>query len=362
MIVEIIDNHVSNVDISDASIDELLDVDVSTVVPSEGQSLTWSTVAGKWIPATITGGSGGGSNLSSSVAETITGTWNFVNGAKVSNFTFSGNDINDVTTVSNSGLTLNYTSPSSNYYRDFTIFNGKGLAAMKITGASRTATFYSAIQFGAVTAGLNQILYSGYTGETGDSAEIAVSYNSGFDPSTSAYSSPWFRSFHIFNGKGASIAKFTGNNTNNRIDFNTENFYIASRMVFRSNGLTNTIDCALSANRTQVIPDASGTFALQEWVNNLNAVKGLQAVSYKTSSYSILTTDSVLLFDVPASQTATLPNASTNTGRLYRISNVGGNALTLTATQGAIQWGASQSIPAQTQRSIISDGNNWFWC
>jgi hypothetical protein len=363
MIVEILDNHVSNVDISDAVIDDLSDVDTATTVPTDGQSLTWSTSTGKWIPATITGGSGGGgSGLSASVAESITGTWNFVNGAKLSNFTFSGNDINDVTTAANSGLTLNYTSPSSNYYRDFTIFNGKGLAAMKITGASRTATFYSALQFGAVTAGLNQILYSGYFGETGDTSEIAVSYNSGFDPNTSTYSSPWFRSFHIFNGKGASIAKFTGNSTGNRLDVNTDNFYVASRMNYRSNGLVNTIDCTLSDNRTQTIPDASGTYALQEWVNNLSAVKGLEAVSYKTGSYSATLTDSVLLFDVPASQTVTLPAANTSTGKLFRLSNVGGNAITITATQGAIQWGGSQSIAAQTQRSIISDGNNWFWC
>jgi hypothetical protein len=267
-----------------------------------------------------------------------------------------------MTTVANSGLTLNYTSPTSNYFRDFTIFNGKGLAAMKITGASRTATFYSAIQFGAVTAGLNQILYSGYSGETGETGEIAVSYNSGFDSATSTYSSPWYRSFHIFNGKGASIAKFTGNSTGNRFDVNTDNFYVASRIVYRSNGLTNIIDCTLSNNRTQTIPDASGTYALQEWVNNLNAVKGVTSVAYKTSSYTALTTDSVLLFDVPASQTVTLPAAASNTGRLYRISNVGGNAITIDSTAGSIQWGASQSIPAQAQRSIISDGNNWFWC
>jgi hypothetical protein len=189
-----------------------------------------------------------------------------------------------------------------------------------------------------------------------------VSYNSGFDPNTSTYSSPWFRSFHIFNGKGASIAKFTGNSTGNRLDVNTDNFYVASRMNYRSNGLVNTIDCTLSDNRTQTIPDASGTYALQEWVNNLSAVKGLEAVSYKTGSYSATLTDSVLLFDVPASQTVTLPAANTSTGKLFRLSNVGGNAITITATQGAIQWGGSQSIAAQTQRSIISDGNNWFWC
>ena len=361
VIVEILDNHVSNVDVGDLVIDDLSDVDTSTAAPTNGQSLTWSASNSKWIPSTITSG-GGGSGLSASLAETITGVWNFTNGAKLANYTFFQNDVNDTTTNANSGITFNYTSPNSSYFRDFTVFNGKGLAAMKITGASRTATFYSALQFGAVTAGLNQILYSGYTGETGDTAEIAVSYNSGFDPVTGTYSSPWYRSFHIFNGKGASIAKFTGNTSGNRFDVNTDNFYVSSRILFRFNGFTDTVNCVLSANRNHVLPDASGTVALQEWVNNLTSVKGLQAVAYKTSSYSVLPVDSVLLFDVPISQTVTLPNANTSTGKLFRISNVGANAITITATQGSVQWGVNQSIAAQTQRSVISDGNNWFWC
>lgn len=359
MIVEILDNHVSSVDLNDVSVDNLSDVDTTSVPPTNGQSLVWSSSSGVWAPATITSGSGG---LSGAAAESITGVWNFVNGAKLSNFTFSGNDINDTTTAANSGLTLNYTSPSSNYYRDFTIFNGKGLAALKITGASRTATFYSALQFGSITSGLNQILYTGTTGETGDTAEIAVNYNSALDISTSTYSSPWFRSFHIFNGKGASIAKFTGNSSGNRFDVNTANFYISTSMIYRSNGLTNTISCTLSANRTQTIPDATGTFALQEWVNNLNPIKNVVAVAYKTASYSVLTTDSVLLFDTPASQTVTLPAASTSTGRIYKLSNVGSNAVTIASVSGSIQWSATQTLASQTQRSVISDGNNWFWC
>jgi hypothetical protein len=360
MIVEILDNHVSNVDLSDTSIDNLVDVDTSTIEPSNGQILAWSSSAGKWVPST----SSSSGNLSDTISENIAGVWNFSNGAKLANFTFYGNDINDITTTGNSGLTVNYTSPDAGaYYRDFTVFNGRGLAAMKIFGSSRTALFYSSLQFGAITAGLNQILYTGYLGETGDTSEIAVSYNSSFDTSTSTYSSPWFRSFHIFNGKGASIAKFVGNSTNNRIDFNTDNFYISSRIVFRSNGLINTIDCSLSDNRAQIVPDASGTFALQEWVTPLvESAKNIKAVSYKTASYTALYTDTVLLFDTPADQVLTLPDAVLSQGKFYNLSNVGANSVTINSVSGSIQWAASQILLSQEQRTLISDGNNWFWC
>jgi hypothetical protein len=126
------------------------------------------------------------------------------------------------------------------------------------------------------------------------------------------------------------------------------------------------IYCNSTAQRYITIPDSSGTLATQEWVtpqltaisNSVNTV----AVRYTTADYSALTTDNTLLVDVAIGQTITLPAANANTGKLYRISNVGANAVTLTATQGSIQWGASQSVGPQVQRVVVSDGNNWFWC
>jgi hypothetical protein len=118
-----------------------------------------------------------------------------------------------------------------------------------------------------------------------------------------------------------------------------------------------------SAQRYITIPDASGTIALQEWATPLMAASvATVAVRYTNTSYSALTTDNTLLVDVAIGQTITLPAANANTGKLYRISNVGANAVTLTATQGSIQWGASQVVGPQIQRVVVSDGNNWFWC
>jgi hypothetical protein len=197
-------------------------------------------------------------------------------------------------------------------------------------------------------------------GDPGDTAEIAVNYNSGFNPSTNTYSSPYYRNFHIFDGKGASLIKFSGNGY--KIEANTNNWYFMSEYKMRSNGLTNTIMTALSANRITVMPDASGTIALQEWVSPLVAATRLVSVAYKTSSYTITQSDYVLLFDVPALQTATLPAASLNTGRMYKLSNVGSMDITIASNGGSIQWMATQILVQQTQKTVISDGNNWFWC
>lgn len=43
-------------DISTSSIDDLSDVDTSTVAPSDGQALVWDNVASQWEPGTIEGG------------------------------------------------------------------------------------------------------------------------------------------------------------------------------------------------------------------------------------------------------------------------------------------------------------------
>jgi hypothetical protein len=233
---------------------------------------------------------------------------------------------------------------------------------MKIFGATRTALFYSKMQFGNLTAGANQIGFTGGEGDPGDTAEIAINYNSGYDATTNVYSFPYWRSFHIFDGKGGSLLKASGNGR--RIDFNTDNVYMFGVMHFKGYGGFDTqLYANASAQRYITIPDASGTIALQEWATPLiAAAANTVAVRYTTADYSALTTDNTLLVDVAIGQTITLPAANANTGKLYRISNVGANAVTLTATQGSIQWGASQSVGPQVQRVVVSDGNNWFWC
>jgi hypothetical protein len=366
VIFEVLDNSPTTMDLSDVSINSLKDVDTISVPPTTGQALLYNSTSGIWAPGTVSGGGGGG-GLSASAAEVITGRWEFVNGGRLARFDFSGGDITDKVLAADGGITFNYSSSYSGvdpfpYYRDFTVFNGKGLAAMKIFGATRTALFYSKMQFGNLTAGANQIGFTGGEGDPGDTAEIAINYNSGYDATTNVYSFPYWRSFHIFDGKGGSLLKASGNGR--RIDFNTDNVYMFGVMHFKGYGGFDTqLYANASAQRYITIPDASGTIALQEWATPLiAAAANTVAVRYTTADYSALTTDNTLLVDVAIGQTITLPAANANTGKLYRISNVGANAVTLTATQGSIQWGASQSVGPQVQRVVVSDGNNWFWC
>lgn len=45
-------------DISTSSIDDLSDVDTSTVAPTDGQVLAWDNTAGQWEPTDVVGGGG----------------------------------------------------------------------------------------------------------------------------------------------------------------------------------------------------------------------------------------------------------------------------------------------------------------
>ena len=44
-----------------SSIDDLSDVDTSTITPVDGQALVWSQSDGEWVPGTVSGGGGSGS-------------------------------------------------------------------------------------------------------------------------------------------------------------------------------------------------------------------------------------------------------------------------------------------------------------
>lgn len=56
------------------SIDDLSDVDTSSIVPAEGQALVWNSTDGEWQPGTVSGGGGGGSGAGIYLVETETST------------------------------------------------------------------------------------------------------------------------------------------------------------------------------------------------------------------------------------------------------------------------------------------------
>ena len=270
VIVEIIDNHPGVVDLNETSINQLSDVDTVSVAPTNGQALVYNTTSGVWAPGTVAA-SGGGNLTDTQATATITGQWNFVSGGKFGAINISGYDFADKYTLANSGVTFNYASSTDSanlfpYYRDFTIFNGKGLAAFKMTGASRTCTFYNKMQFGLITAGSNNIDYTGPVAGTGgvdvgDTADIALNYSSGFDATTGTYSQPYFRSFSVFNGKGAQLFKVEGNTYS--VYVNVSGFKVMDQVQFRGlntavNGVTF-LRSTHTANRTLDLPDVTGT-------------------------------------------------------------------------------------------------------
>jgi hypothetical protein len=108
----------------------------------------------------------------------------------------------------------------------------------------------------------------------------------------------------------------------------------------------------------QVLTLGSG---LPSWTN---AAPNLAVSAVKTTTYSILTTDDVVLVDGTSAFTATLPTAVGVTGKQYYIKRVDqtlANAVTIATT-------SSQTLDGVTTRKlmtkgesfrIVSDGSNW---
>lgn len=375
VIVEIIDNNPGVVDLSDASINSLRDVDTYSTAPVDGQALVWYSASGVWAPGNVSGSGG----LSASQPATITAPWTFTNSAnRFGSINISGYDLADKYTTADSGVTVNYQSSTSTttpfpYYRDFTIFNGKGLAAFKMTASTRTCTFYSKMQFGMMTAGDNLLGFTGPVPGTGgsdpgDAGELAINYYSAYDPATNIYTQPYFRNFTIFNGKGGAYFKVTGNTYT--IDVNVDNFNLSSFVKFRgpnpgTNGIC-TIQTTHTANRALTLPDVSGQLTTTGLVaSQITAAAGTTPVpvNFVNTNYTMTSANCVVIVDAPDNlQTITLPAASTVVGRIFKISNSSSTtSFTLTSTSGLVQWLASRVIAPSTQLDVISDGSNYFF-
>ena len=380
VIVEIIDNHPGVVDLTDTSINALGDVDTYSTAPTNGQALVWYSASGVWAPGTVAASGG----LSAGTAATITAPWTFTNTAnQFGSFNISGFDIADKYTVGNSGITFNYQSSTSTttpmpYFRDFTIFDGKGQAGFKMVAATRTCTFYSKAQVGMFTFLNNQIAYTGPIPgsggiEPGDGAELAINYNSTFDPATNVTGFTYFRNFAIYNGKGGQIMQI--NSPTYTMNINVDNFNLMSFIKLRGpntavNGVC-TIQTTHTANRALTLPDASGQLTTTALVATqvttaINAAAGVTPVpvSFVTTSYAMTAANCVVIMNAADTlQTVTLPAANTVSGRIFKVTNGSStNSFTLTATSGLVQWLATRTINPSTQLDIISDGTNWFYC
>lgn len=91
------------------SINDLSDVDTSTVSPTDGQALVWNSVASNWRPGTVSGGGGSGNSFttltvagqSDVVADSATDTLTLVAGTGITITTTPGTD---TVTFTNSGI------------------------------------------------------------------------------------------------------------------------------------------------------------------------------------------------------------------------------------------------------------------
>ncbi len=86
----------------------------------------------------------------------------------------------------------------------------------------------------------------------------------------------------------------------------------------------------------------------------------------KTSAYPLTAADYMCLADATsAAVTITLPDATTCSGRVYKIKriNVPGNNVTVASAGGTIDGATTAVLSAQWQcLSFQSDGTNWFVC
>lgn len=84
------------------------------------------------------------------------------------------------------------------------------------------------------------------------------------------------------------------------------------------------------------------------------------ALSTKTANYTILATDSVVLFN-GATLTATLPSAVAvgASGKTYTVKNLNASALTLASTAGNIDGATTITVLTNEAYTVVSDGTNW---
>lgn len=80
---------------------------------------------------------------------------------------------------------------------------------------------------------------------------------------------------------------------------------------------------------------------------------------------AILATDDVVMYTNAAAKTASMPAASVQLGKVYRVSNRNTGTVTITPASGTINGAANLVVAAGTAAApvlanLISDGTNWF--
>jgi len=95
-------------------------------------------------------------------------------------------------------------------------------------------------------------------------------------------------------------------------------------------------------------------------VTNIVATAPIRITSTNLS-YSITSSNNLIIVNAAAATTLTLPNAATVTGRNFVIKNISTNRVNVVTAGGTIDGSVTNSILFRwTAMEYFSDGSNWF--
>lgn len=155
----------------------------------------------------------------------------------------------------------------------------------------------------------------------------------------------------------ASLASSIPLKTHNSYDIGSVTTLGLRAIYFASSSATKTaklLGPAISSDVTLTLPSKTATIDVVPTVS-----------SVQSTTYSILTTDDIILYDTSGGAfTTTLPTAVSAAGKRYTlVLTAGGNALTIATTSAqTIASIASGTIKMGTTRdklTVVSDGTNW---
>jgi parallel beta-helix repeat protein len=285
VIVEILDNVVSNYT---ETIDSLRDVFVPTQ-PAQDQVLSFVSANQKWMPKTLP------TPVVANSDTNVTGSWTFSGvRTKIGSLAFTGTEFADLYTQADSTTSINYQSSTDlgapfPYYRNYSIFDGKGSRLFHVDGQKKVARADFGLQTGTMTIKYDGINYTGpSTGDIGNGAELTVNYASGIDASGNL-TFPFYRNFAVYDGKGGKLISVEGDT--GKMTFVSSDFNIKDSITFQGNNTLDTFKTKVSVteptqNNDITIPNVSGTLAMvadltskQDALTSGSTIKTINGVS-----------------------------------------------------------------------------------
>lgn len=221
-----------------------------------------------------------------------------------------------------------------------------GTVTAALSGNATTATTATNATNTAITddTSTNATMYPTWvTANTGNLPQKTTSTKLTYNPSTGALGTTTF--------VGAVTGTASGNTT-----------YSANNHGVVVSGSSTTMTVIAPDSSTTKVLTSGGSSADPSWQAVAPSAYSVSAV--KTTTYSILTTDSLVLVDGTSAFTATLPTAVGVTGKVYIIKRVDqtlANAVTIATTSSqTIDGVTTRKLMTQYEQfTVVSDGTNW---